>query len=98
MRHDPYGIHAEGRVLHGNAIKFYAAVVAGNGEPPVGIDLVLADDGRADTDAVAVAVQRQVIANADRWDDKAEGARDLTADAGHPTCQGAAAILGDKVD
>ena len=72
--HNPYGIHAEGWVLHGNTIEFYAAIIAGDGEPPVGIYLVLADYGRADTDAVAVAVQRQIIANADRWNNKAESA------------------------
>ena len=31
-------------------------VVTGNGEPPVGIDFVLANDCRADTDPVAVTV------------------------------------------
>ena len=62
------------------------------------IDFVLADYCRADTDAVAVSVQRQVIANTNRWDDKSEGARDLTADASHATCKSAAVILRDKVD
>ena len=71
LRHDPYGIHAEGRVLNGNAVEFYSAVIAGNGEPAIGIDFVLADYCRANTDAVAVAIQRQVITNSDRWNDKA---------------------------
>ncbi len=98
LRHDPDGIHAEGGVLDGDPVELHPAFIAGNGKLAVGIDLVLANDGRPDADAIAVAIQGQVIADADRRNDKAEGARYLAADAGYPACQRAAAIFGDEVD
>ena len=72
LRRDPHGIHAEGRVLNLDAIQFHPAVVTGDCKLPVSIDLVLAHDGRADPDPIAVAVQCHVITNADRWNDKAK--------------------------